>query len=136
MEPVQINLWGVVAATAFAMVVGALWYSDLILGKQWQKAAGKKAADITKGAGTIYLVTALLWLLTSYVLAHFVGYAAADTWLEGAVVGLWVWIGFVFTTGLIHVLFDGRPKRLFAINAGYTLVALVGMGAIIVLLPN
>jgi len=136
MPPIQINLWAVIAATAFAMVVGTVWYSELIFGKQWAKLVGKKAADMQKGAGQMYMLTAALWLLVSYVLAHFVQYTYADVWYEGAIAGFWLWTGFVFAVGLIHALFEGKSKFLFAINAGYTLAALVGMGIILVVLPN
>lgn len=136
MPSVTINLWGVVAATAFAMVLGALWYSPVLFYKQWAKLVGKKASDMQKGAGQMYVLTALLWLLTAYIMAHAVAYVAADTWLEGAVTGFWAWAGFVLTTNLIHGLFQGTAKKLMAINVGYSLVALVGMGTILVLLPN
>lgn len=136
MPAVQINLWGVIAATAFGMVVGAIWYSELLFGKQWMKLAGKKASDLQNNAGSSYLLTGLLWLLIGYVLAHFVQYTFADTWLEGAITGFWLWTGFVFAPQLIHALFDGTSKKLLAINASYTLLALLGMGIILVILPN
>ncbi len=136
MEPVQINLWGVLAATAFAMVVGAIWYSQPVLGKTWQKLVGKSQEELTKSAGQVYLITLLCWLLASYVLALFVQYVAADTWVEGAVTGFWIWAGFVFPTNVIHTLFAGRSKKLVAIDLGYTVVSMIGMGIILVLLPN
>ena len=118
------------------MVVGAIWYSELLFGKQWMKLAGKKASDLQNNAGSSYLLTGLLWLLISYALAHFVQYTFADTWMEGAITAFWLWTGFVFAPQLIHSLFDGSSKKLLAINAGYTLVALLGMGIILVVLPN
>lgn len=136
MPPIQINLWAVIAATAFALVVGALWYSELLFGRTWAKLMGKKLADLQKSAGQMYLITALLWLVAGYVLAHFVQYTYADTWYEGAITGFWLWTGFSFAVGLIHTMFEGRSKLLFAINAGYSLVALMGMGIILVVLPS
>lgn len=136
LTPVQINLWGVAAATAFSMILGALWYSDLLFAKQWMKLIGKTAEDIQKSAGQTYLLTALLWLLVSYVLACSVQYVAADQWIEGAVTGFWAWAGFVLPTNMIHGLFQGQSKKLMAINLGYTLIGLIGMGIILVLLPN
>jgi hypothetical protein len=59
MPAVQINLWGVIAATAFGMVVGAIWYSELLFGKQWMRLAGKKADDLQNNAGASYLLTGL-----------------------------------------------------------------------------
>ncbi len=136
MLPVQINLWGVAAATAFTMIVGALWYSDLLFAKQWMKLIGRTPEDLQKDGGQMYLLTALCWLLAAYILAHAVQYVAADTWVEGGVTGFWAWTGFVFTTNLIHGLFEGKSKKLMALNLGYTLVGFIGMGIILVLLPN
>lgn len=136
MPTVQVNNWGILAATAFAVALGALWYSELLFGKTWMKLVGKKQADLMKSAGQTYALTAVLWLMASYVLALFVQWAAAITAVQGAMVGFYIWTGFVFTTGLIHTMYSGRSKRLFAIDAGYTLVALMGMGMILVILPN
>lgn len=136
MPAVQINLWGVLAATAFSMIVGVIWYSVPVFGKKWMKLIGKSAEELQKQGGQIYLLTALLWLLVSYVMAHAVQYIAADTWIEGAVTGFWAWAGFAFTTNTIHALFQGQSKQLLGINLGYSLVALVGSGMILVLLPN
>lgn len=136
MLPVQINLWGVLAAAAFSMILGALWYSDIMFAKPWLKQIGKTMEEVNKGAGQMYFLTALLWLLTSYILAHAVQYVAADTWVEGAVTGFWAWAGFALTSNLIHGLFQGSSKKLMAINLGYTFVGFIGMGIILVLLPN
>lgn len=136
MPAVQINLWGVLAATAFAVVLGVLWYSQYVLGKAWMKEVGKTMEDIQKQAGAIYLLTMLCWLVVAYILAHFVQYAAADTWTEGAITGLWAWAGFVFPTNTIHALFSGRSRKLLAIDLGYSFVGLIGMGIVLVLLPS
>jgi hypothetical protein len=51
--------------------------------------------------------------------------------LSGASTGLIVGIGFLATAYGITYLFEQRPLRLFMINAGYSIVLLVIMGAII-----
>jgi len=135
MPPVQINLWAVLAATAFAMIIGAIWYGPLF-GKPWMKLVNRTPDDLARGSGQIYLITGLCWLLVGYVLAHFVQYTAADTAVEGAITGLWIWAGFVFPTHVIHTMFAGRSKKLVAIDLGYTLIALLGMGLILVILPS
>lgn len=136
MPAVQINLWGVLAATAFAMVIGAIWYSQLILGKQWMKLVGRTTEELQKSAGQTYIITMLCWLLASYVLAQFIQYVAADTLVEGGVTGFMIWAGFLFPTHIIHTFYAGRSRKLVFIDLGYTLIALIGMGMIIVALPN
>jgi hypothetical protein len=49
----------------------------------------------------------------------------------GARVSFFLWLGFVATPLLSTTVYEGRPITLFAINAGYWLVAMLIMGALI-----
>ena len=70
-------------------------------------------------------------LVMAYVLAYVVSYAAATTWLQGAIAGAWMWLGFVATISLGSVLWENRPWALYWINSLHSLVTLVIMGAIL-----
>ena len=67
----------------------------------------------------------------AFVLVHAVRYAGANSFALGAVVGFMNWLGFVAVTQLNHVLYAKRPLALVAIDAGYWLVGLVIIGAIL-----
>ena len=67
----------------------------------------------------------------AYVLRYFIGYAQASTAIDGAIVGIWLWLGFVATTMIGMVLWEGKPFRLYLINAGHVLAGLIVMGAIL-----
>ena len=75
-------------------------------------------------------LSAIAALLMSYALARIVRWAEVDDLWNGALVGLLVWVGFVATVLAVTTYFGGRPARLWFINAGYQLVALVIVGAI------
>jgi hypothetical protein len=116
------------------MVIGFLWYGPLF-GKMWQKLSGISDADIKKAGsnmpmlyGTMFLAT----LVTAYVLSHFQQAGGAMDMMDGAMIGFWAWLGFVATTMLTNVLFDKKPFNLYLLNAGYQLVSLVVMGALLV----
>src|SRR5438552_10625334 len=57
-----------------------------------------------------------------------------DPWTTGAggaLIGLYAGLGFIATAFFSHVLFAGRPPRLYAIDAGYQVFQSVVLGAII-----
>ena len=70
-------------------------------------------------------------LVEAYVLAHFIHYAGAYTLVNGIKTGVWAWLGFVATVMIGNYMFAKRPMNLFYIDAGYALVNLMIMGAII-----
>lgn len=128
---VSINYWAVLVATAAAMVVGAVWYSPILFAKPWMALVGKRQEDMKKGVGPLYAITAVATLLCAYILAHFVDYTGANTWLLGLQTGFWAWLGFVAPTILVESLFAGRAWKLYVITVGHHLVSLLVMGAIL-----
>lgn len=133
---VDINLAAVFGAAIASIVLGFLWYGPLF-GKQWMSLMGWKKLSkaqmekMKKGAQKSYVLGFVSALVMAYVLAHFVDYVGATTFLDGAITGFWVWLGFVATVMLGMVLWDGKPWKLYYINIGYQLVNLLVMGALL-----
>jgi hypothetical protein len=82
-------------------------------------------------AGSLYALTAVAAVVEAITMWWFIGQTAARSGAAGAIVGLYVGLGFVATAMFAEVLFAGRPPRLYAITAGYQVVAAVVQGAII-----
>lgn len=133
MVPAQINYWAVLVSAAVALVIGAIWYSPLAFGKQWRALLGLATSDKpTKNQqARIYFNTFLAFLVTCYILAHFVDYVQATTVAEGLVTGVWTWLGFVATYSIINQQNERQPLMLWLINAGYFLITLAIAGAIL-----
>ncbi len=131
MPHVDINYLAVVVAAAINMVVGAVWYSPALFAKQWSALVGRKMEDMRKNAGPGYAISAVGALLQAWILSYFVSYAQADTAVKGAVVGFWLWVGFVAITQGVNTVFAGTRKKLWAINTGYFLVVLLINGALL-----
>jgi hypothetical protein len=127
----DINYIAVIVCTVISMLIGFVWYSFQLFGKQWMVAAGLKKDQIEKAPSTGYAIAVLSALLSSYVLAHFIDYSLADTFVEGAMTGFWVWIGFVASSMAMNAAFEQRPATLFYINAGMQLVNLLIIGGIL-----
>jgi hypothetical protein len=130
MPSVEINWVALFVAAVISVVIGSLWYAPALFGKQWQKLTGKRAGEMGNG-GLGYGVTILGSFLQAFILVHFVRYAGAITAIRGAEAGFWLWLGFVAIASLVHHIFEGRPWRLWRINAGYFLAVLVINGALL-----
>jgi ABC-type transporter Mla maintaining outer membrane lipid asymmetry permease subunit MlaE len=138
MPEITINYWAVLVAAAANIVVGTLWYGPLF-GKAWKRMMGftdeamRQMKMTVKGAYLGGIVTALL---IAYVLAHdaFVWgsfFGAEATFGFALSLAFWVWLGYVVTTQAGSVLWEGRPWKLFFLNAAQSLVSLIVMASIL-----
>jgi hypothetical protein len=70
-------------------------------------------------------------LVMAYILARFIVHYGDPSLVGGAIVGFMAWLGFVATLMAASMFYEKKPGELIAINAGYQLVGIVVMGAII-----
>lgn len=131
MPSAELNYWAILVGAASNMFIGYIWYSKPVFANAWMRLIGKTEQDLKAKSGQAIGIMFILALLTSYVMAHFVDYTKADSFMDGATTGMWLWIGFVFTEMLSTNLFAQRPFKLSVITAGYQLVGLAVMGGIL-----
>lgn len=131
MTTVDINYAAVLVSAASGMVIGGIWYSPAVFAKPWMKLTGMKDMTPADGAIAGYLTAFTGTLIAAYVLAHFVGYAGATTPADGAVIGLWAWLGFTGPAFLSTYTFSKRPHKLWAIDTLQYLAIFVVMGIIL-----
>ena len=130
---VQINVWAVLLATASSMVVGSIWYSQAVFGKEGMKLANVKPTGeaMWKPLATTLVVS----LITAYVLAHVIFLSNeffGNSFLQEAVTtSLWLWLGLTAARFITHDAFEGRRKKLTLINIGNEFTTLLVMGLII-----
>jgi hypothetical protein len=130
MQDVDLNWVAIIVATIIPMVLGALWYSPLLFADRWMRAVGRTREELGD-ASLGYLLSAIGAFLSAYVLARVVKWAEVDDLWNGALVGVFVWAGFVATVLGVTTFFAGRSRTLWLINSGYQLVSLVLMGALL-----
>ncbi|MDR3773719.1 MAG: DUF1761 domain-containing protein [Terracidiphilus sp.] len=130
MHHLHFNHWPILVAAIVQWVLGALWYS-LFFAKPWMALTGHKKGERPKGAVVAMISSFFGGLILCFVLAHVVMWSGATTWCWGALVGFICWLGFVATPLFFEKLYEQRPLKLFAINAGYWLVALVSSGVLL-----
>ena len=135
MIDIAINYWAVLVAAIVSFVVGWLWYGPLF-GKMWKGLMGYTDESIK--AMAMKPATSMFWgfvtaLITAYVLAYFLALSGVST-VEGAcTLAFWIWLGFFATVALGSVLWEGKPIKLFILNAAHQLVALILMAVTLVL---
>ena len=131
----KINFAAVAASALLYWVLGGLWYSPLLFGGKFielMRWSPEQLARVAAEGAAAQLALAFVGsLVAAYVLAHVVRYTSAESAVEGAKTGLWLWLGFVVTTNLNTVFFEFRPAGLYLINVGYHLVAFLAMGALL-----
>ncbi len=127
----SINLIGVIAATAVALIIGFSWYSPALFGNAWLNSItskGKKAPKMN-AFGLIMLIVSSF--VTAIVLDIFIG-VAHTTSIGGALaVAAIIWVGFFFPKEIVSAAMRHHGKML-AINAFHDLIALLIMAAVLI----
>lgn len=138
MREVPVNLLAILIAGAVNMVIGFLWYSPMLFGKSWIKLSKISMEDMKKGQREmqkLYGLSFLVSLLAAFVLLHFITYAGEYYNQFGISLGvtsaIWTWLGFIMPVQLTDWIFQKKPFKLFLINTGYQLAAVLGMGIVL-----
>ncbi len=131
------NILAVLASAVFAIVLGGLWYGP-VFGKFWMGLIGmtpEKMKAMPLSPALAMLGGFITAFLMAYVLAHGIIFGNAFTnmsGIEGGMTGaFWYWLGFAVPLTGGAFLWEGKSWKLWVLNAGYYLVALLGMGAIL-----
>ena len=127
----QINFAAVFFAALAAFALGAVWYSPLLFVNAWIKESGVKVGEIKKSKMLMSMVSGfLLTLVMSFNLAAFLA-APNTTFVWGIIAGALAGIGWVAAgLGMIY-FYEGKSLKLFFINGGYLVSALILMGGIL-----
>ena len=126
-----INWLAVLVAAIIRMAVGFAWYSPPLLLKPWQAVTGVTPESMRAGLGKAMVVDVIASLIMSFALANIIVGAGITDWLNGALAGFWVWLGFMATLMVSLWGYENRSLKLIAINLGNNLIALVLMGALL-----
>ncbi|MCW5898454.1 MAG: DUF1761 domain-containing protein [Flavobacteriales bacterium] len=134
MDLTTVNFLAVIVATLAAFALGAVWYTALF-GKRWMKEVGFSEEQLKQGAnlGRIYGTCLLLTFVMGLGLA-FIWHQedpASLTWQVGLYHGLLIGLFFVAPSTGINYLYQRKSFALWLIDAGYQVVFLGIMGAVI-----
>lgn len=127
----HINHIALLVSALILWLLGAVWYSPALFAKPWMAALGIVPDHPKKGLAVGMISSLIGDLLVAFILLHFVLWSAASTYFTGAFVGFICWLGFFVGIQFPQGIYENRPFRLFAINAGYWLAGLVMIGGLL-----
>lgn len=131
MENAQLDLIAILIAAAVNLFIGFAWYSPWLFGPLWKNLAGFDGKHPYKRRKYAPLWSALLSLLSAYILGFFIVFLGVTTVSDGMFVGFLSWLGFILTTLLSGVIWSHKPVKLFLIDSSYRLLGIVVMGGIL-----
>ena len=93
-----VNWVAVIAATIAYSVIGFLWFSRQVFGKQWAASIGRELPAPGQVPVTSVVGSVVVGLVSAYVLALLAGAAGAVTLVDGVKLGFLAWLGFAATS--------------------------------------
>jgi Protein of unknown function (DUF1761) len=130
----EINWLAVLVAAVASFLLGAVWYSNALFGKVWQREAGVSDEKLKQGnMAKIFGLTLILAFLAAWNFANFLGPRPSVVFgtLVGASAGL-LWVASSFG---IQYLFERKSFKLFLINGGYHTLQFAIIGLVLALMP-
>lgn len=125
----RINHLAAVLAAVVYFLIGWLWYG-FIFKAAWIAAVGP--AGMAGNSATPYIVSIVMALVLSYVIAIALGKSEhPQPARQGVEFGLFMGIGIFASQTLMDSMYEVRPLALWAIDAGYVVVGMAVIGAII-----
>jgi len=131
---VRKNWWANGVAAIACFFFEAIWYTLFL--DPWLSGIGRSRAwlhnSVDRVPEPLQYVTALASaLVMATAISCVVQLTGPQTAKRGMRVATTLWMGFVFTVWATEYIFEVRPWSLFGINAGFWLIAMALMGAIV-----
>ena len=128
----KINHVAVWMAGIVQFMLGAGWYT--LLGRAWMAGIGKDEVQLAAEIGHSplpYIISLATGLVIAYTLAWLLPKVGAASAASGAKTGALLGLVLIGGTLAQDYAFEARPLSLWLINAGYMIVGMAIMGAIV-----
>ncbi len=121
----MVNILGIIICAIFSIILGSIWYGPLF-GKQWMKLSKiKKPSKITSAIKKMMIRSYSITLISSIITATIISVLLANASLIPAMITIFlIWLGFLATSMIGIVLWEGKPVKLYLLNVFYYLVSL------------
>jgi hypothetical protein len=131
MHHLHFNHWAILVSALIQWFLGAAWYSPALFAKPWMAMVSVRTKTKTVSMIVGMIASFVGSVVTSFILAHVVMWSGAAIFSLGALIGFILWLGFIAAPLAASYIYEGRPFKLFAINTGYWLVALIVTGGLL-----
>lgn len=129
MEPLNVNIWTILACTLINVALGMVWYSPNVLGTLWAEEHGFNLTSLRPNFWN-YLGAILVAFVFNFVLNMMFHAFGIMGMANGITFGFFIWLGFIATTHFSGVLWAKKPFIVYFIDAGFQLLNLIVIGAI------
>ena len=131
----ELNWLAVLVGAVVYFVLGALWYSPMLLGRPWQRSIGWDPERTPPQMSPItYVVPFLAYVVMAIAVGMLAKATGSDNATEGLILGLVVGVGLSLAHTLIDATFDPNkpePWTWFAINGAYHTIGLIIVAVIV-----
>ena len=131
----DLNWLAVIVGAVIYFALGALWYSPILLGKQWQRSIGwDEARTPPEQSATTYVVPFLAYVVMAIAIGLLAAATGTDELAEGLVLGVVAGAGLLLMHTLVDATFDPNkpePWTWFAINGSYHLIGVIIVAVIV-----
>jgi hypothetical protein len=131
----QLNWLAVIVAGVIYFALGALWYSNVLFARPWQRAIGWDATQQPPQQNPLtYVVPGLAYIVMAVATGMIAKATGTDTFGEGIVLGLIIGVGYAAASSLVAAFFtpnSPQPMVLFAITGAYNLIGFLIMAVIV-----
>ncbi len=130
----SVNYFALIVAGIANMAIGFLWYGPLF-GKVWMNMMNFSSEHMKmaqeKGMGKTYAIAFVGALVMAYVVSQLVYLWGAYNVVTALQVAITLWLGFIATSFLGTVLWEGKSWKLYTLNISYYLVVLIAQSLIL-----
>lgn len=133
----DVNWIAILISAVVFNAIGFAWYSDSVFGKAWRRESGITKEQISEGSknmGRMFFFMAVGSIVMAYVMSVVFSAFQTATVSDALAAAFWLWVGFVATVLLNGVVCEFKSWKYYSITAGYQLVGMLAMGAVLVLL--
>lgn len=133
MPTIRLNWIAILVAAIASFLFQALWYSLFMT--EWLAGVDRTREWLMNTSVVTpplqYGTAILCSVIAAAVLSIVIQASGKQNVQRGVLCAALIWFGFVATTWATEYIFEVRPLQLFLINAGYSLIDLILIGAIV-----
>ncbi|MBN2479929.1 MAG: DUF1761 domain-containing protein [Parachlamydiales bacterium] len=127
----EIDFYTVLFASVVYFIMYVLWHSNFLFKKIYEDDKKEKKVKEKKRKYHYYILVLILIFITSYVLASLEIFMKVTSFWDGVILGLFVWIGFVFPHSFFMSSKGKKNYKLFFLDNILYLLGLIIVGGIL-----
>jgi Protein of unknown function (DUF1761) len=127
----DLNWLAVVVATVAWFAFSAIWYSLPPLSKAWASAARVEMSGDGPPLALLFIPTLIGYFVTTVAIALLASGIGTESWIDGAILGAVLGIGFGMVGALVNQVYEGKGASYFVINGINAIIAFAIVAVIV-----